>query len=318
MLNGQKIVMNTVGENLDVEVRLNPPAATGRRGAPPQSSLIEAAGTRKMFTVAQQAEVNTDGMTLPATTAPAATTSTPAPVPAGAAKNAATSPPAMSSATAPAARGTSGSDVISIADYTSSWFGRSVTATGTITRVEASGPWELLYFKESADFVACFAAAVFKAPSSPLARLAGADFAGLVGKTAQLRGPVAPNLCAGKPGMRLNTPAQIQVAAGPTSDFCPLPFALCPCPLPFALCPLPFALCPLPFDFYVSRVSPRRPASDSNRDRTHSALSVARNTCSQSDAPPRVHIAMVSSVSASRLNAHQYCPPVAPGQKHSA
>lgn len=210
MLNGQKIVMNTVGENLDVEVRLTPPPAN-RRGGPAPSGVIEPTGTHKMFTVAAQSEVNTNGMTLPsAIAAPASTpaASSAAPASRGATKGAAAPTPAAPTA----ARGAAATDVRSIADYSASWMGRNVTATGTVARVEASGPWELLHFKESSDFVACFAAAVFRAPTSPVMQAGGVDFAGLVGKSVQVKGPVAQSLCAGKAGLRITTPSQIQVA----------------------------------------------------------------------------------------------------------
>lgn len=199
MLNGQKIVMNTVGENLDVEVRLTPPPAS-RRGGPAPSGLIEPAGTRKTFTVAQQSEVNTDGMTIPADAM--APTATPA------ARAAASPPPSAP----PGARVITAGEVRSIADFSASWLGTNVTATGTVARVEASGPWELLHFKESSDFVACFVAALFRQSTSPVMQAGGADFSGLVGKSLQVKGPVAQGMCAGQAGLRITTPSQIQVA----------------------------------------------------------------------------------------------------------
>lgn len=83
-----------------------------------------------------------------------------------------------------------------------------MAAKGTIARVEQSGQWELLYFNESSEFVACFVAAVFR---GTLAQTGGADFSGLVGKTAEMRGPVAQAVCGGKTGLRIVTPNQIQV-----------------------------------------------------------------------------------------------------------
>ena len=208
VVNGQKVVMNTVGENLDAPIRFGP-APAGRRGAPPQTGVVEPAGTRKVFTVAQQAEVNTDGMAIPAVEPAPVAAPAPSPSPALAPAVAKGRPTAPATVTAPTAPGT---DVRKVADFGSSWLGSRVTATGTIARVEANGPWELLYFKESSDFVACFVAAPFRTPTSQVMQAGGADFAGLVGKTVQVTGSVAQALCAGKAGMRVIAPSQIQVS----------------------------------------------------------------------------------------------------------
>jgi hypothetical protein len=89
--------------------------------------------------------------------------------------------------------------------------GRNVAAKGTITRVEQRGRWELLYFKLSSEFVACFVAAVFRGPTS-VAQVGGGDFSKLVGSTTEMRGPVAQAVCAGKPGMRIVIPNQIRLS----------------------------------------------------------------------------------------------------------
>ncbi len=227
ILNGQKIVVKTVGANLTGPIRLTPAAPTGRRAGPPPAP-VEAAGAKKGFTVAEQVDVNIEGMALSAAapasgaqTVAAATTPLANPAPsaarptpparAGAVKSAADPPPAAPPANTGRAAGPGG-DVRSVADFGASWLARNVAARGTIARVEQSGPWELLYFKESSEFVACFVAAAFRAPTSAVAQADGADFSKLVGNTVEMRGPVAQRLCAGKAGMRINTPNQIQVS----------------------------------------------------------------------------------------------------------
>jgi hypothetical protein len=94
----------------------------------------------------------------------------------------------------------------SIANFDPQWLWKPLIVKGTVSRVQVSMPWAIVYFNESPSgvFVVCFQASMFGDY--------GGHYSGLIGKTVEVRGQVIQPRCSPRgAGMEISGPAQLQI-----------------------------------------------------------------------------------------------------------